>query len=67
MKFIKKLGEGAKVDGSTDWSKEFLASDLKAEGGSHAESWSAEFAEENQKKHVQWADEFSKQMGKAQC
>lgn len=63
MKFIKKLGEGEKVENSKDWSKEFLSSDAKIEEGL-AESWSAEFVEEHQKPHDRWAEEFAKQGGK---
>ncbi|XP_071529417.1 peroxisomal targeting signal 1 receptor-like [Panulirus ornatus] len=62
MKFIKKLGEGAKTDGNKDWSEEFLTSNAKG-AGSLAESWSTEFMKGHQQPHEQWGEEFTKQLG----
>lgn len=63
MKFIKKLGEGAKMDNNKDG-----VEDLQASNGlvssSLSESWSAEFMKEQQQPHQQWGEEFSKQLGK---
>lgn len=65
MKFIKKLGEGAKIDNSKD-----AVEDLQVSNGlvprSMSESWSAEFMKEQEQPHQQWGEEFTKQLGELQ-
>lgn len=62
MKFIKKIGEGTKIDNSKDG-----VEDLQVSNGqvtrSMSESWSAEFMKEQQQPHQQWGEEFAKQLG----